>query len=263
LLRDAIVGDAQGALAAAGQRAGTPTVRAQVVADAVMSVLGSGPRESASAEDRDALFDAWLEALDALAGGRPQTWLAEDVHWAGGDVLAFLALAGQRRPAAGGRLVIATCRPSLLETNPEWTTADGDAGRHLIQLGTLPATDAAALVRALVGDALAGSAGRTDRGTLGWQLPVHRGAAANVGQRRHASAGARRGRARLAAGSGSGRDSRCRPVSNRSTPPSSTTCPQRRGCLRDALPSPAAAFPSMRSSRWVWTKALTRSSGAI
>src|SRR4029079_15916164 len=46
------------------------------------------------------------------------------------------------------------CRPSLLETNPDWTAADEGSGRHLLRLGTLPATDAAALVRALVGDAL-------------------------------------------------------------------------------------------------------------
>ncbi len=154
LLRDAIAGDAETALATAAQRAGTSGLRAQVVADAVMSVLGAGPREGASREDRDALFEAWLEALDALAGGKPQTWLVEDVHWAGGDVLSFLALAAERRPAGAGRLIVATCRPSLLETNPDWTAADEAAGRHLLRLGTLPATDAAALVRALVGDAL-------------------------------------------------------------------------------------------------------------
>jgi class 3 adenylate cyclase len=154
LLRDALAGDAQTSLAAATMRAGTPSLRAQVVADAVMSVLGSGPREGASREDRDALFAAWLDALDALAGGGPQTWLVEDVHWAGGDVLSFLALAGTRQPEAGGRLVIATCRPSLLETNPDWTAGAEASGGHLLRLGTLPATDAAALVHALVGDAL-------------------------------------------------------------------------------------------------------------
>ena len=154
MLREAFAGDLHADLAAAAKRAGIPDTRAQVINEAVKSVLGSAPREGANREDRDALFDAWLEALDALAGGKTQTWLVEDVHWAGGDVLSFLALAGQRRPPSGGRLVIATCRPSLLETNPDWTAADEVTGHHLLRLGTLPATDAAALVRALVGDAL-------------------------------------------------------------------------------------------------------------
>ena len=50
--------------------------------------------------------------------------------------------------------MLATCRPSLLETNPDWTAADEAAGRHLLRLATLPEADAAALVHALVGDAL-------------------------------------------------------------------------------------------------------------
>jgi class 3 adenylate cyclase len=156
LLLDAIgadTGQAHGKLLAALRRAGASDARAAVVAESVMSVIGSGPREIGGREDRDALFEAWLEALDALAGGEPAAWLVEDVHWAGGDVLSYLALAGSRKTATG-RLVVATCRPSLLETNPDWAAADEATGRHVLGLATLAAADAAQLVRALVGDAL-------------------------------------------------------------------------------------------------------------
>ena len=81
-------------------------------------------------DDRDALFTAWVEGLDALADGQTQMWLVEDVHWAGGDVLAFLDLA-TARAAPGSRLIVATARPSLLETNPDWATDDGTNRRVL------------------------------------------------------------------------------------------------------------------------------------
>ncbi len=104
-------------------------------------------------DDRATQFAAWLDGFDALAAGGTQLWLVEDVHWTGGDVLAFLDLAGSRT-AAGGRLVLATARPSLLEANASWATDEPGAGRHVLQLPTLPATDARELVAALVGDAL-------------------------------------------------------------------------------------------------------------
>ena len=80
----------------------------------------------------------------------------EDVHWAGGDVLAFLELAGSRARTArnAGRLVLATARPSLLETHPGWIDHGADEHRHVLQLATLEDTDARQLVTALVGDAL-------------------------------------------------------------------------------------------------------------
>jgi class 3 adenylate cyclase len=144
--------DALARLPGALADAGVPAARASVVEAEVRGLLSSGSAASGStgtadlATERDLRFDAWLEALDLLAGGA-SVWLVEDVHWAGADLLAFLDRAGFA-PGPHGRLVIATARPSLLETAPEWCAGDR------LELAPLPATDAAALVTALVGDAL-------------------------------------------------------------------------------------------------------------
>jgi class 3 adenylate cyclase len=140
--------------------AGTSAERAQVVADACMSVVWPPVSTSAAdtgkpADERDTLFASWLEGLDALSGGATQVWLVEDVHWAGGDVLAFLDFCTSRSRAAGkgGRLIVATARPSLLESSADWAAAD-EGARHMLMLTALERTDAQALVTALVGDAL-------------------------------------------------------------------------------------------------------------
>src|SRR5207237_2010663 len=68
---------------------------------------------------------------------------------------AFSVRAGSAGGGNGkGRLVFATARPSLLETEPEWSRADTEIGRRVISLPTLGSTDARGLVHALVGDAL-------------------------------------------------------------------------------------------------------------
>ena len=139
--------------------AGASQMRAGVVIEGCLSVVwpSAVPSDSAKpTEDRDALFAAWLEGLDALAAGATQTWLVEDVHWAGGDVLAFLEFAAThaRPDSRPGRLIVATARPSLLETNPDWAADDPDTGKHTLHLPALEPTDARALVNALVGSAL-------------------------------------------------------------------------------------------------------------
>jgi class 3 adenylate cyclase/tetratricopeptide (TPR) repeat protein len=140
-------GDLAGSLAAAG----TPSARAEVIRLEVGMLVASGaPGEAAVADldaEREARFDAWVTALDALLGA-PSAWLVEDVHWAGGDLLAFLAFAASA-PTRHGRLVVATARPSLLASAPEWCAAG-----TCIDLAPLPVADAAALIHALVGNAL-------------------------------------------------------------------------------------------------------------
>ena len=78
-------------------------------------------------------------------GTEPSVWLVEDIHWAGGDLLAFLAQAASW-PSRGGRLVVATARPSVLEHLAE--------GTPVLELPPLPSLEAGELIRALVGDAL-------------------------------------------------------------------------------------------------------------
>jgi tetratricopeptide (TPR) repeat protein len=130
--------------------AGVPASRAGVVQEEVTRLIGGVDGGSGGGGDlaveREARFDAWIAAIDALVPA-PQVWLVEDVHWAGGDLLAFLERAGTAS-APSGRLVVATARPSLLDTAPAWSQVD-----HL-ELAPLPATDAAALIEALIGTAL-------------------------------------------------------------------------------------------------------------
>ncbi|MDQ1615800.1 MAG: hypothetical protein QOJ60_1739, partial [Actinomycetota bacterium] len=140
-------GDVRAAMAATG----TLDARAAVVA-AEVARLGAPEQGDAVVgadlgTEREQRFAAWLEALDILSGG-PSTWLVEDVHWAGRDLLAFLEYAG-RTPSPTGRLVVTTARPGLLETELAWCE-----GAHRLDLPHLPPAAASDLVRALVGDAL-------------------------------------------------------------------------------------------------------------
>jgi class 3 adenylate cyclase/tetratricopeptide (TPR) repeat protein len=116
--------------------------RAAVVADAAAGLLAPGER--AAFADRDAAFEAWLEALDALADGRRSMWIVEDVHWASGDLVAFLDHAGGP-PAANGRLVLTTARPVARDRLP---------AAEIVDLEPLSPASTAELVGALVGDAL-------------------------------------------------------------------------------------------------------------
>jgi class 3 adenylate cyclase/tetratricopeptide (TPR) repeat protein len=148
--------DAQDRLVVALSAADVVAARAQVVAEACLNLVA--PRDADPAgrppnEDRDALFGAWIDGLDALAGPSTQMWLVEDTHWAGGDVLAFLELATSRS-AMNGRIVVATARPSLLEARGDWADDSAPNSRRVMRLTTLDPGDARGLVTALVGDAL-------------------------------------------------------------------------------------------------------------
>jgi class 3 adenylate cyclase/tetratricopeptide (TPR) repeat protein len=137
---------------------GIPSSRAQVLAEEITALVwpsteGEAPAHSGVSGEREARFAAWMEGLDALSGNRSAVWVVEDVHWAGGDLLAFLVYAAAQ-PVPSGRLVLATTRPSLLEYAPAWGESNDDAGQFVLELQPLAAPEAGALVRALVGDAL-------------------------------------------------------------------------------------------------------------
>jgi class 3 adenylate cyclase/tetratricopeptide (TPR) repeat protein len=144
------------ALTQALAQAGLAPARAGVIAAELRSLAARGEASSPAASDaadRALRFDAWLDGLAALARQRAEVWLIEDGHWAGPDLLAFLD-AATTRPSAGGRLLVVTARSSFLNAVPGWATDAPSAGRSLVELPTLAASDAASLVRALVGDAL-------------------------------------------------------------------------------------------------------------
>lgn len=155
--------DAGGDLAAALTDAEVPAARAAVILGEVGRLLEPGTTTAGVggdlAAEREARFDAWVTALDALAPSA-SAWLIEDVHWAGGDLLAFLDYAG-RATTRHGRLVVATARPSLLESAPGWCEG------MCVDLGPLPTVAAQELVHALVGaalpeDVVVAIAGRSD-----------------------------------------------------------------------------------------------------
>lgn len=143
-------GPGPGRLEEALVAAGLPLARAAVVADEVRTLTNPTTRTPTGGSDlpaeREARFEAWIEALDALVG-QPAAWLVEDAHWAGPDLLAFLDRAGTG-DTAHGRLVIVTARPSLLESSPGWSGADR------LDLAPLRPTDGRALIEALVGPAM-------------------------------------------------------------------------------------------------------------
>jgi class 3 adenylate cyclase len=158
----AAVGSGEGDLEAVLAASGTGPARASLVAAEVRATM-TGMPSAAGQADRELRFGAWLEALDALAGSRTAVLLFEDVHWGGPDLLAFLRAAsdgsatgdgGTTGDGSPGRLVLATARPSLLERQPELGESNAAVGHHVLPLAALPATDATALIRALVGDAL-------------------------------------------------------------------------------------------------------------
>ena len=130
-------------LAALERAAGATEARAAVVAELLGAV---GSAEVHPAAEREQLFAAWLEGLDAIAGERAAVWLVEDVHWASPDLLAFLELAGGS-PRAAGRLVVASARPVLLDDRPEWVE-----GGERLDLPLLPSRETEELVRELVGE---------------------------------------------------------------------------------------------------------------
>lgn len=135
---------------------GVPPHRGAVVIEEILRLVWPpppepGPREPAG--DREGRFAAWLQALDALATGSAALWLVEDVHWAGGDVLAFLSYAG-REASTAGRLVLCTARPSLLERASDWREDNAAEHSFILHLPPLSPADAGDLVRAFVGDAL-------------------------------------------------------------------------------------------------------------
>ena len=165
------------------------------------------------------------------------TWLVEDVHWAGGDLLAFLDHAGRARGAAhrGHR----AAEPARIGARSGATARSGSTSRRC------PRAHAADLVTRPRRRRPPAGARRCDRGTRRRDATLHRGAAAYLGERRHAGPRrTRRGASRCSPNRSSCRR-RCRP----STPPSSTTCRPTRAPWLVAARSRAAGCRSTRSPR--------------
>jgi class 3 adenylate cyclase len=106
------------------------------------------PAPQASREDR---FAAWISFLRQVALEEPTTVFFDDLHWADGELLAFVrSLAGTRLDAP--LTVIVSGRPELLERAPE--LLDGAAEVLLVRLTPLSGEETTFLAGELVGEPL-------------------------------------------------------------------------------------------------------------
>jgi class 3 adenylate cyclase/tetratricopeptide (TPR) repeat protein len=99
---------------------------------------------------RTEAFAAWRQFFEAIAARRPLVLVLEDLHWSDDGLLDFVSEhLGDR--FHGALLVVATCRPELLERRPGW-----GAGRIAKTLAIDPLSDEE--TSRLVGDMLDASA---------------------------------------------------------------------------------------------------------
>jgi class 3 adenylate cyclase len=122
--------------------AGVP--EASRTAELLGATIGTAGAEPAGASE---LFAAWRTLFETAAKRRPLLLVFEDLHWSSESLLDLLESALQPRldvPA----IMVATCRPELLERRPGW----GLGRRNQLTLDLAPL--AAAPVRAIVGHLL-------------------------------------------------------------------------------------------------------------
>jgi tetratricopeptide (TPR) repeat protein len=96
-------------------------------------------------DHRTEAFAAWRRFFEAIAALRPLVLVLEDLHWADDGLLDFVSDLGDR--FQGALLVVATCRPELLERRSGWGT-----GRKAKMLAIQPLSDEE--TSRLVGDML-------------------------------------------------------------------------------------------------------------
>ena len=106
---------------------------------------------AASPASKEDDFAAWTSFLRQIAASAPTTLVLEDLHWAGGDMLAFvqhLSTHGLDAPL----LVIGTARTELLERHPDFL--DGWPPAACLTLGPLGHGDMAELAESVAGGRL-------------------------------------------------------------------------------------------------------------
>lgn len=135
---------AQTKLRAAFQDLGTLAAPIETAAHIELLV---GLETEAEVADRQTLFRAARQLVEALASERPTVLIFEDVHWADGGTLDLLeAFAARVRDVPV--LLVALARPELLVTRPSW--GGGLPGYTAVSLGPLSQDDSAELVSQLL-----------------------------------------------------------------------------------------------------------------
>jgi class 3 adenylate cyclase/tetratricopeptide (TPR) repeat protein len=92
---------------------------ARWVAAHLAPLAGVAPAHDLRGDRRAEAFAAWRRFFEAIAARGPLVLVFEDLHWADDGLLDFAgALLGER--FWGPLLVVATCRPELLERRADW-----------------------------------------------------------------------------------------------------------------------------------------------
>ena len=117
------------------------------VAEHLAPLAGLAPAHELRGDRRTEAFAAWRRFFEAIAARRPLVLVFEDLHWADDDLLEFVsALLGER--FWGPLLIVATCRPELLERRMGWGA--GRAGSTKLELEPLSDDETARLVADLL-----------------------------------------------------------------------------------------------------------------
>jgi class 3 adenylate cyclase/tetratricopeptide (TPR) repeat protein len=121
---------------------------ARWVADRLAPLAGVEGTRELRGDSRAEAFAAWRRFLEGIAAKRPLVLVLEDLHWADEGLLDFVSDQLLRR-FKGPLLVVATCRPELLERHPDWP---GRPGRtRLIELSPLSDGETESVVANLLG----------------------------------------------------------------------------------------------------------------
>jgi class 3 adenylate cyclase/tetratricopeptide (TPR) repeat protein len=115
------------------------------IVEALSAAIGLG--DGAAAQDE--IFWATRRAFETLAGDGPLLVVIDDLHWAEPTMLDLLQYLAEL--LAAPILILATARPELLESRPDWTAMGERA--TLLRLEALDATDTDLLLDAQAGGA--------------------------------------------------------------------------------------------------------------
>ena len=99
-------------------------------------LVGSGPSNDASRDQRGEAFAAWRRFFEVLAEDSPLVLVFEDLHWADVNLLDFIEHLVDWAGAVP-LLILCTARPELFERKPGW----GGGTRNAITLSLLPLSD--------------------------------------------------------------------------------------------------------------------------
>ena len=120
---------------------------ARWIGEHLAPLAGLAPAFELRGDRRTEAFAAWRRFLEAVAARSPLVLVFEDLHWADDGLLEFVStLLGER--FWGPLLVVATCRPELLERGAGWGA--GRAGSTTLELDPLSDDETARLVADLL-----------------------------------------------------------------------------------------------------------------